>query len=362
MHAENTKFIYSLKEINLRYKELKKAINNSKIYYSLKSNSNASILEYLVGLGLEAEVSSPGELDAAVNAGFNKSNIVYGGPGKTVDEIYYAAKKGVTYFSLESLTELTRLDAVEDLLQKKLKRIIRLFVTNNKGRLNMMMPNSKFGITINELNSYITKSKKIIYGIHIYNGTQINESDFRNSIHQINEAVIDVEETIGYKLKYVNYGGGIEWPYMKSGTKIITSEEIIGIIKNIESCFEFGRYLVASCGTLEMEVLDVKERNDQQILIVSAGVNIINGVSASGRLINQKPDFNIVKCQSSAKLLPTAIYGPLCTPVDYMTLDTSLPSMQPGDILSIPNCGAYAQNTGLTNFLLRKTAKEIIIE
>ncbi|MBJ7224148.1 MULTISPECIES: hypothetical protein [unclassified Brenneria] len=362
MDAENNKFIYCLKEIKLRYKELTKAIRNSKIYYSLKSNNNASILEYLVSLGLEAEVSSPGELDAAIGSGFNTSNIVYGGPGKTVDEIYYAAEKGVTYFSLESLTELSRLDAVEGLLQLKLKRIIRLFVANNKGRLNMMMPNSKFGITINELISYITKSKKIIYGIHIYNGTQINESDFRNSIHQTNKAVLDVERAIGYKLKYVNYGGGLEWPYMKSGTKIITGEKITGIMENIEACFEFGRYLVASSGTLEMAVLDVKERNDQQVLIVSAGVNIINGISASGRLINQKPDFNIVKCQSSARLIPTAIYGPLCTPVDYMTLDTSLPSMQPGDVLSIPNCGAYAQNTGLTNFLLRKPAKEIIIE
>lgn len=354
--------MYRLKEIKSRYDELKRAIPDKRIYFSIKPNPNATILAFIAKLGLEAEVSSCGELDAALGAGFSPSLIVYGGPGKTVKEIFYAAEKGVCYFSMESLTELERLAIVERLMQKKLKRILRLFIPNNNGRLNMMMSNSKFGITPEELRSYVKKYNESIYGVHIYNGTQISEFNFRESIYQTNKIVSEIELIIGYKLKYVNYGGGLEWPFMQSGTAMITPDKVMGILSGIESCFEFGRYLVASCGTLETEVLDVKERNGLQILIISAGVNILNGLSASGRLIRQKPDFHVIKDKNNDEMLPTAVYGPLCTPADYLTLDTSLPRLSPGDILTIPNCGAYAANTGLTNFLLREPAKEVIVE
>lgn len=362
MKSATTQFVYCLKEIELRYNELKQAIPNRKIYYSIKPNPNATILEFIAQLGLEAEVSSAGELDAALDAGFTPSLIVYGGPGKTVKDILYAAEKGVISFSLESITELERLAIVEGLVQKKLNRILRIFIPNNNGRLNMMMPNSKFGITLEELKMYVTKNNDVIYGIHIFNGTQINEVNFRKSIYETNYVLFEIEPIIGYKLKYVNYGGGLEWPFMQSGTAIISQNEVMGILSDIDSCFEFGRYLVASCGTLETEVLDVKERNGLQILIVSAGVNILNGISSSGRLIRQKPHFYVATNENNDEILPTAVYGPLCTPADYLTLETLLPRLSPGDILAIPNCGAYAANTGLNNFLLREPAIEVIIE
>ncbi|MDE9541185.1 hypothetical protein [Xenorhabdus bovienii] len=362
MRRSTTRFIYQLSEIKVRYDELTSSISAHRIYYSVKSNPNAKILTFISQLGLEAEVSSLGELNAAINAGFEAANIVYGGPGKTIEDIYSATEKGVVYFSLESLSELEKICFVEKKIGKNLNRILRLFVPDNNGRLNMMMPNSKFGITLDEVREYIGNSDGSVYGIHIYSGTQIKESEFRASIIKTNEIVSEVESIIGYKLKYVNYGGGLEWPFMHSGKPILTPDKVEGILSGIESCFEFGRYFVASCGILETEILDVKKRNNYQILIVSAGINIINGISASGRLIRQQPEFHTPNNKSDDIMLPTAIYGPLCTPVDYLTLNTLLPRLYPGDVLRIYNCGAYAANTGLSNFLIREPAQEVFIE
>ncbi|MBD2816053.1 hypothetical protein ID850_15085 [Xenorhabdus sp. Flor] len=362
MRRSTTRFVYKFSEIKARYDELTSSIPAHRIYYSVKSNPHPKILKFISQLGLEAEVSSIGELNAAINSGFEAANIVYGGPGKTIKDIYLATEKGVVYFSLESLSELERICLVEKKIGRNLNRILRLFIPDNNGRLNMMMPNSKFGITLEEVREYVSNGGGNVYGIHIYSGTQIKESEFRASIIKTNEIVYDIESIIGYKLKYVNYGGGLEWPFMNSGKPIITPGKVEGVLSGVESCFEFGRYLVASCGVLETEVLDIKKRNNHQILIVSAGINIINGVSASGRLIRQQPEFHTHKNKSDDIMLPTAIYGPLCTPVDYLTLNTLLPQLYIGDILRIYNCGAYAANTGLSNFLIREPAQEVFIE
>lgn len=362
MEHPTTRFIYNLKEIKARYHELKRVMPDNTIYYSVKPNPNHEILQFIAGLGLQAEVSSLGELDAALNAGFTPACIVYGGPGKTFSDIRSAAERGVQYFSLESLTELDRLASVEALTRSKLKRILRIFSPGNSGRLNMMMPSSKFGITLDEVRRYVSECDAPIYGVHIYNGTQVDEQNFRSSIEQTNRLAKEITSIIGYGLQYVNYGGGLAWPFMQSGTSSISSEKVTGVWAGVEACFEFGRYLVASCGTLETEVLDIKERDGRQIVIVSAGVNILNGLSASGRLMRHKPDFYVTERKPCETLLPTAIYGPLCTPADYLTLDTSLPRLLPGDILALPNCGAYAANTGLAHFLLRTPAEEIIVD
>ncbi len=42
---------------------------------------------------------------------------------------------------------------------------------------------------------------------------------------------------------------------MNSGVPAISSSKLDNIRTDIESCFEFGRYLVAPCGQLETEVL-----------------------------------------------------------------------------------------------------------
>ncbi|MDE1487097.1 hypothetical protein KKI90_11605 [Xenorhabdus bovienii] len=362
MRRSTTRFIYKFSEIKARYDELTLSIPAHRIYYSVKSNPHPKILKFISQLGLEAEVSSLGELNAAINAGFEAANIVYGGPGKTIGDIYSATEKGVIYFSLESISELEKICFVEKSTGKNLNRILRLLVLDNNGRLNMMTPNSKFGITLDEVREYVGNGDGSVYGIHIYSGTQIKESEFRASIIKTNEIVSEIESIIGYKLKYVNYGGGLEWPFMHSGKPILTPDKIEDILSGIESCFEFGRYLVASCGILETEILDIKKRNNYQILIVSAGINIINGISASGRLIRQQPEFHPPNNKSDDIMLPTAIYGPLCTPVDYLTLNTLLPRLYPGDVLTIYNCGAYAANTGLSNFLIREPAQEVFIE
>lgn len=354
------KFVYSRSCIRARYKELAAILPaGSTIYYSVKANANLQVLTALARLGLSAELSSVGELSRVVEAGFSSWKSIYGGPGKTHLDFETALSWGVRRFSLESLYEMQMLDEIKP-GRSDVVRIVRVLHPSQRSGLNMMAPDSKFGVTLSELESYIHAGGQVD-GIHLYYGTQQKFADFVDSIGVTNRIVETVEALLGRRLDYINYGGGLEWPFMRNGLQIAKQGADLPVLARQEVCFEFGRYLVASCGTLQTRVLDTKIREGRQVLVVDAGIQTIGGVSATGRIFRADAEF-IWPGLSSESFLDTAVYGPLCTSADYLTLATKLPIMPHGATLSIANCGAYGSNTGLVDFLMRSRAEEVTID
>ena len=69
-------YIYSQKNIEQSYSDLKKNLN-SEIFYSIKANSNQAILKIIKNCGAGADVVSIGELKRSINAGFNPNKIIF---------------------------------------------------------------------------------------------------------------------------------------------------------------------------------------------------------------------------------------------------------------------------------------------
>ena len=88
-------YCYSYKNLRENVENFKKAFKEIRplICFSVKSNSNISLLKEIKKLGLGADVVSKGELYASLKAGINKNKIVFSGVGKTKDEIEYAVKQ-----------------------------------------------------------------------------------------------------------------------------------------------------------------------------------------------------------------------------------------------------------------------------
>ena len=76
-------YCYSKKAITDNYNNFKNSFKNTsvKICFSLKSNSNLSILKVLSNLGAGADVVSEGELKKALKANIKPDNIVFSGFG-----------------------------------------------------------------------------------------------------------------------------------------------------------------------------------------------------------------------------------------------------------------------------------------
>src|SRR5262245_181222 len=75
------------------------------ICYAVKANSNLSVIRRFSKWGLGFEVVSGGELFRALRAGSTGDQVVFDGPGKTMEEIRYALESDILFFNVESAAE-----------------------------------------------------------------------------------------------------------------------------------------------------------------------------------------------------------------------------------------------------------------
>src|SRR3989442_2461657 len=89
-------YVYDLAEVRRAHALLRSALPQpSELFYSLKANPHPRVVGALVGLGCSAEVCSPGELAAALEAGVATDRVLYTGPGKRDDEVTAPLAAGV---------------------------------------------------------------------------------------------------------------------------------------------------------------------------------------------------------------------------------------------------------------------------
>ena len=58
---------------------------------------------------------------------------------------------------------------------------------------------------------------------------------------------------------------------------------------------------------------------------------------------------------------PVTLAGPLCTPGDVLARNVRLGWPAPGDVLTVPNVGAYGLTASLVLFLGRPAACEVVV-
>ena len=121
-------YCYSLSQLKSNYLMFNNAFNNIKpmICFSVKSNSNLTLLKELKKIGSGADVVSIGELLKALKAGINPKKIVFSGVGKTEEEIKFAIKKQVLLINIESEDEANLIDKISKKMFKKTSVGIRL--------------------------------------------------------------------------------------------------------------------------------------------------------------------------------------------------------------------------------------------
>src|ERR1051325_6545865 len=105
-------YIYSATTIRERYRTLEDAFHHVRhtVCYSVKANSNLSILRLLAGMGAGFDIVSGGELERVRRAQKRAvRKIVFSGVGKTSAELKLALKTGILLFNVESEGELALL-------------------------------------------------------------------------------------------------------------------------------------------------------------------------------------------------------------------------------------------------------------
>jgi diaminopimelate decarboxylase len=371
-------YLYDAEALATRAGELKDVLPVERLLFSFKANPLPSVAAELRRNGCQADLTSPGELAAAREAGFDLSLSLYGGPGKGEDEYLHAIRGGVVSFSVESAIDLRRLSAAAETSDTTVRALLRINPhTPPRAKLAMAGVASQFGFEEEELRGEGEAIRRLaglrvqLVGFHLYWGTQIADAGSLLDSFETTLSIADeLAETIGFPLEVLNLGGGFPWPYAHAGTgpDLTPLREGIralrargGAVARAEWWFESGRYLTASSGTLLTRVMEVKRSKDDRLfLILDTGIHHLGGMAGLGRIPRFSVDLEVPASRRGNASVSVDVVGPLCTPLDCLAKKIELPEVEPGDLLAIPNVGAYGATASVGDFLSRPAAVEIL--
>jgi diaminopimelate decarboxylase len=378
-------YVYDLAAVRRSHRELRAALPRpSALHYSVKANPHPDVAAELCRLGCGAEVSSLGEVSTALRCGFRAGDVVFTGPGKTVPHVRAAVAQGVRRFSAESPVDLETLGALGLVARVDLRCLLRInpdTAVSGMG-LSMTGTSSQFGVDASAIlarpEAFRSRRGVRVAGLHIYMGTNIESEETLLRQFQSAAALVgEISGALGEPLSEVNLGGGFGAPYGRSagpqreGGRLGTLGSRLAPVLDRDLpgwrtgrpavTFESGRYLTAHCGTLVCRVVDVKISKSRTYVVLDTGVNHLGGMAGLRRLPRIVPE--VLSPHGDGRTFTDAtVVGPLCTPLDVWASGVTVPAVAPGDLVAVPNVGAYGLTASLVGFLGHPCPVEVVVD
>ncbi|HEX7961085.1 MAG TPA: diaminopimelate decarboxylase, partial [Terriglobales bacterium] len=284
-------YVYSATYVRERYRIFDRAFGKAPhtICYSVKANSNLSILRMLNKLGSSFDVVSGGELErvGCLGAGAAK-RVVFSGVGKTAAEMDAAIKAEILIFNIEGEGEIKLLAERAARAKKRVRVALRVnpdVFAETHPYISTGLREHKFGVDIRvapELYREVARSKYLeVAGVSVHIGSQITSVDpFAAAMARIAELVRQLSAE-GHKIRFVDAGGGLGIAYhpvsqfdFAERTKHY-AEAITSALQplNVHLLLEPGRAIIGPAGALLTRVLYNKRNGSKRFLIVDAGMN-----------------------------------------------------------------------------------------
>jgi diaminopimelate decarboxylase len=348
-------YVMSERKIREKYRRFRSAFSKkykkTRVFYSVKANTNLSILKILKSEGAGIDAVSQGEVFLAFEAGLLPDDILYTGNCADEDELRYLLEKQVM-INVDSLSQL------EKLLKMGTPRVLSVRINPNLGaghhqHVITAGKTSKFGVHKEAaLKAYkLAKNAGVkSFGIHMHIGSGIiDASSITSAMNKLLDIAKKVHENNDVTFDFVNVGGGIGVPYMPGEKEVdleLFSNKLVGLFKEKseeyslgkpEFWLEPGRYLVAEAGILLTRVNMIKRTPFRIFVGVDAGFNTLIRPAMYGSyhhiLVVNKLDHALTEEYD--------VVGPLCESGDIFASGRVLPKLSEGDLLAILNAGAY---------------------
>ena len=326
------------------------AVEDLRIHFATKANSNPWILRLLRQAGAWADVVSPGEILMARTAGFPPRRLLYNGNSASDAEMRTAVDQGVR-INVESLSQLRRLGE----LAPGTAISIRFNIYVGGGHHSHVItggPESKFGIDweqAGEAQAVAAAGSLRVAGVHCHIGSGVLEAE--RFVQAVTNLLTVARRFPG--LEQVNFGGGIGIPYRREQQELAVDR--LGALLTAEYerfcaeygarpalCLEPGRFLVARSGTLLCRVTAVNQARKYLFVGTDSGFNHLVRPAMYGSYHEIEP----VQPRSGAAR-PTVLTGNICESGDVFTRDEEgieprdLPPLQEGDLVALRDAGAY---------------------
>ncbi|MFF7446070.1 MULTISPECIES: type III PLP-dependent enzyme [unclassified Streptomyces] len=383
--AETPAYVYDLARVRQNAARLREALPEpADLYYSLKANSHPHVLRTLKDAGTLPEVCSPGELDAALAAGWDAGQVLYTGPGKRDQDIDRALHQGVREFCADSPTGLDQLDRLAGRAGMRVRTLLRVNDDRPAAGQGLAMTGvaSQFGADTrwitDEPERFGDRPHVEVTGLHLYMGTNLTHvPDLLAQFQQALTTAAGLRTVLAPHTARLDttldLGGGFGAPFAKEGEAADLSGLREGLADLLDAsapgwrdgaprpAYESGRHLVGTAGTLLTRVLDVKRSHGRDVAVLESGINHLGGMAGLRRLPPLNPTL-LSDAAGRGEPRPTMVTGPLCTPLDTWARQAPLPPLRPGDLLAVPNVGAYGLSASLLAFLGHPAPLEVAVD
>jgi diaminopimelate decarboxylase len=360
-------YVFSERTIRKGMEDIKRAFSlrylKVQMAWSYKTNYLDSICRIFHQEGSWAEVVSGFEYDKAIGNGVKGENIIFNGPGKSIEDLDKAVRNG-SFIHIDHLDELFILS---DLCQKKnIEARVAVRVNMDVGiypKWDRFGLNYENGEAWDAINRIMMQPKLKLMGLHTHIGTYIMSVDaYRIAATKLADLACNIAQKFDHYISYIDMGGGFAskntlrgaylsgddtTPSFDEYAEAITSAIINSPIKPDKLptlILESGRALIDNAGYIAGTVLANKRLSDgHRATIVDVGINLLfTGLWYDHKIFPVSNHSGLVE--------ETTIFGPLCMNIDVLRPSLMFPALKRGDRFVITRTGAY-NNTQWLQFI-----------
>lgn len=360
-------YIYDMNYVLKKYQQLKACFpwENVRLFYAMKANFNPHMLKIMKENDVCLDTVSPAEVILAKKLGFDSKNILFTANNMTDDEMEVVKAQGVLF----NIDSLSRLETYGKFYNGS-EVCVRINPDVQAGENDKVMTAgnlSKFGILLEDMPKVIAIAKENnirIVGLHEHTGSGI--ADTGKVFESMENLLRIVNPTDFPDLKFIDFGGGFKAryepdeaviDYQEFGKKAVEmfAKACEKYGRKLDLYFEPGKYTVADCGCMVVQVNTVKNNKGRLIVGTNSGFpHLIRPVfyDAYHHVVN------LSNPTGEAKVYD--IFGNTCESGDCFAKEREIQEIRIGDYLAIMNAGAYCRSMA-SEYNLRPLPAEYIV-
>lgn len=375
-------FAYDRARITARVSEVRSMLPSSfDLGYAVKANPMPAVVQHLATLVDSLDVASAGEMLVALDTGMPAGSVSFAGPGKTDAELRQAVAAGVLV-EAESEGEVRRLAQVGEHLGVAPRLAIRVnpdFAVKGSG-MRMGGGPQQFGVDAEAVPALVKEATILglrLEGFHVFAGSQNLSADILvEAQSRTVDLVVSLAADLPEPITYMNMGGGFGIPYFDKDEPLDQARIAMNLgtlegtvirprLGAVRTVVELGRYLVGEAGLYITRVVDRKVSRGRTFLVVDGGMH--HQLAASGNLGQViRRDYpitlaTVAEGMDRAEMEEVTVVGCLCTPLDVLASNVTLPRAEPGDLVVVLMAGAYGLTASPAAFLGHAAPIEVLV-
>lgn len=335
------------------------------VFFSYKTGPIPELLREVHAAGLGAEVISEQELDLALRLGVPGSQIIYNGPAKSDASLQRAIDAGAALINVNHREEIRRVAAAAATVGRDATVGLRINVGIGWG--------DQFGETVGPAalaacREIVATSHLHLVGLHVHVGYLQAAAQLARVVDTSADFAAQVRRELGVTIEALDIGGGLWSPSVRQ----LSREElrrnallemdlsrpdladrygveayVVDAHRLVNDAFtsrhmpvpqillEPGRGLCGDAQFLLAQVVETRQKDGRNYLILDAGINIADALQGEFHeifAVAQPPTRRDKKYR---------LVGPICVPSDCLRHTWYGPAIARGDFLAIMDTGAY---------------------